>query len=104
MRRGLNLQGNAESGWRPRTGRQLAGKSERLDLRRSGAIRPTQGIYPDPIAISKLRRSPRMAPVAYQRADSFHRCDSLAGLAGLIDGPDLLVDSLDLFFPEITPR
>ncbi len=34
----------------------------------------------------------------HQRTDSFHRCDSLAGLAGLIDGPDLLVDGLDLFF------
>lgn len=34
----------------------------------------------------------------YQRTNSFHRRDSLAGLAGLIDGPDFLVDGLDLFF------
>jgi len=33
-----------------------------------------------------------------QRTDSFYRCDSSAGLAGLIDGPDLLVDGLDPFF------
>src|SRR3984893_15129652 len=52
-----------------------------------------------PTVLKGLSVAPgRNKSCCYQRTDSFHRCDSLAGLAGLIDGPDLLVDGLDLFF------